>query len=82
MSDPDKFTSVLVFGLCTFAGGLRWKEQWFNSGERTHLLLTQPDSPVIFRRGSSPILPIVDIRERGFTACRCKSQIFRPVGGH
>lgn len=25
-------TSVLVFGLCTFAGGLRWKEQWFNSG--------------------------------------------------
>lgn len=23
--------SLLVFGLCTFAGGLRWKEQWFNS---------------------------------------------------
>ncbi|KAF9647877.1 hypothetical protein BDM02DRAFT_3155964 [Thelephora ganbajun] len=23
-------SSLLVFGLCTFAGGLRWKEQWFN----------------------------------------------------
>lgn len=65
---------MLVFGLCTFAGGLRWKEQWFNSGGQIHLI-TQLGSLTVSSRDPGSILSIVDIRGRGSTACRCDTKL-------
>jgi len=54
-----------------FAGGLRWKEQWLNSGGCIRLRVLRLGSSANFSRNSTLILPIVDIRERGSTAGRC-----------
>lgn len=40
-------SAVLVFGMCTFAGGLRWKEQWFDSGKLCYNAAVTTSNPTI-----------------------------------